>query len=246
MEKIAVKTKIKTLELGCRKQHIEFKAFDMTSRQVANVDKIIRNNENEYIRLTIGPEVERMDIEPIVSVVKLVAMECAGKGQHIKIAGFKTSGDKLDIINQYINSEADVLVTFEQTQEKLIDETPEDTTDSTPSTNSGQADSPQAGDPQEQAKDIELKLPKTWGTQCMITIDSEDGKYRAGYTLKIGHVVDSELLKDSPEYYEADSCMKNIKNHMFAFIDAQENFKHSKPLKKKIEAAVEKWMLENT
>ncbi len=264
MEKIVLKTKIKTLGLGCRKQHIEFKAFDMTSRLVANVDKMIRNNDNEYIRLTINPESEGLGIEPIVSVVKLVAMECAGKGQHIKIAGFKASGDKLDVINQYINSESDVMITFEQTQEKLIEETPDETADSEQgignSDDSDGFDDNKPGAPSddspvtnhqslttndEEPKDIEIKIPKNWGAQCMITIESKESKYRAGYTLKIGHMVDSNLLKESPDYDEANSCIINITNLMFAFIDDQKEFKHGKPLKKKIQSAVEKWQLEN-
>lgn len=254
MEKIAVKTKIKKLELGCRKQNIEFKAFDMTSRQVANVDKIIRNNDNEYIRLTIEPEIERMEIEPIVSVVKLVAMECAGKGQHIKIAGFKAAGDKLDQINNYINNESDVIITFEQTQEKLIDETPiEENTESSSQAGSTMGESEDYEDSElntqnselSSPKDMELKLPPKWNTHCLITIESSNGKFQAGYTLKIGNMIDSQLVKDSPEYYELNSCLTNIKNHMFAFIDAQENFKQTKPLKKKIEKAIEDFKFEN-
>lgn len=245
MEKIAVKTKIKKLELGCRKQNIEFKAFDMTSRQVANVDKIIRNNDNEYIRLTIEPEIERMEIEPIVSVVKLVAMECAGKGQHIKIAGFKAAGDKLDQINNYINNESDVIITFEQTQEKLIDETPkdigdggqgigdsesEDSKDSELSTQNSELSSP---------KDIELNLPPKWNTHCYIKIGSVGEYWQYGFIIKIGNVEKAAAFDDPVEYDTLEDCIYNLKQELDAFIDARENFKQIKPLKKKIEKAIE-------
>lgn len=254
MEKIAVKTKIKKLELGCRKQNIEFKAFDMTSRQVANVDKIIRNNDNEYIRLTIEPEIERMEIEPIVSVVKLVAMECAGKGQHIKIAGFKSAGDKLDQINNYINNESDVVITFEQTQEKLIDETPiEKNTESSSQAGSTMGESEDYEDSElntqnselSSPRDIELKLPPKWGARCYIKIGKVGLNWKYGFIIKIGNVDKSDAFDTSVEYDTLEDCIYNLKQELDAFIDAQENFKQTKPLKKKIEKAIEDWIIEN-
>ena len=258
METIELKTKIKKLEIGCRKQHIEFKAFDMTSRMVSNVDKLIRNNDTEYVKMTIGPENEKLDIEPIVSVVKLVAMECAGKGQHIKIAGFRTSGNKFDIINNYINCESDVSVTFEQTQEKMIDETPEETVDRVQGIGDNDSDllvcyegnsSTGLGQASDGPKDIELKLPPKWGVKVYIKFDKfEVGKieyWQYGFVVKIGNIEKAGSFDECGHYEKLNDCTYNLKQELESFIDAQENFKQAKPLKKKIEKALEDFKFEN-
>jgi len=182
--------------------------------------------------MTIEPEQKQLQFAPVVSEVRLVSMNCMSGGQKLKIADFSSHDNSAKAIKAMVQAGTQVVITFEEIQGKLFDKSEE---------------SEQKGldDNLPNPQDIQIKIPPKWDTQCMITIESKEGVTKAGYTLKIGHVIDSYLLKDSPEYHEASICFTNIKNHMFVFIDQQENYTHSRQLRKKIEKVIDDWLYEN-
>lgn len=250
MEKIASKTKIKELDLKCKKMDISFKLLDLTSRQVGNMNRLIRDSDNDYVGLTISADDKELEIPDIQSNVKLAKMELIGKGQHLKITGFKVSGDKLETLNNYIDSEAWVIITIEQTQSVMINESGDDAThheeheesedgfDDNPSTTS-------AGSDEKRIPDIVLKLPPKWGVKCSIKIAFVEGYWRYGYVLKIGNAEDINEFDKSDLYEDLIACCDGLISDFDIFISAQTGFKQKAALKKKILNAVEEFQTKN-
>lgn len=233
MEKIAVKTKIKLWAIAGKKQHIVFKTLDMTSRQVANLDKLIRNNKDEHIKLTISPDNESLDIPGIESAVKLISMDCTGKGQHLKVSEFRCPDNRMEQLKEYIESESEIIVTIEQTQEKLIDETPEDThheehkekEDLHPAHYKEDDDFDETdSDDNQPAKEytvnengvitnpevITVKLPKNYGTMCAMSLGKSNANWYFGFDIEIGNqqkkkFVDTTFPRDVP-YKDINLC----------------------------------------
>ena len=123
MEKIAVKTKINFLTFAGETEKIGFNVLDFAPDQVAAIDRLIRNNKEDPVRLTIEPENKQLQYAPIVSHVRLVSMNCMGTGQKIKIADFKSTDDRATTLKRLVTSGTQVVVTIEPVQGRMFDET---------------------------------------------------------------------------------------------------------------------------
>lgn len=257
MEKIAVKTKIKLWAVVGKQQKIVFKSFDMTSRQVGNLDKLIRNNKDEHVKLSINPDDNHLDIPAIESAVKLLGMECTGKGQHLKVSGFRCVEDKLDVLKQYIENESEIIITFEQSQEKMFDETPEEPCDETRESYDD-PDSLDDYDDKPVAKEyivnengvitnpevIKFKLPKKYNASVEIKIGKSNNIWYYGYDITIGNEgvgVPCDIHGTS----QLDLAVGYAIDMIIRYIECREGFKFFKQTKKIIEKTVEDWKFEN-
>lgn len=266
MEKITVKTKIKLLAIVGRQQKIVFKTLDMTSRQVGQLDKLIRNNKDEHVKLAILPGKEFLDIPAIESDVMLVAMDCTGKGQNLKVSGFHAPSEQIKQLKDYIESESEIVLQIEQTQEKMIDETP--TEENTESSSQESEDSEEGFDDNEPGQSlvsgheskvyevnesgnitnpevITVKLPKNYGTMIAMSFGRSNDNWYFGYDLNIGNNgIGVPCGLDGGE--NIHQAIETAKAKIFEFIDKQKTYKYARQAKKKIEKAIEDWKFENT
>jgi hypothetical protein len=232
MEKIVVKTKINMWAAVGDKEKIVFDTFDFAPDQVAAIDRLIRHNKEDKVSMTIEPENKQLQFGTVESNVRLVSMNCMGKGQKIKIADFKSSDERASTLKRMVESETVVIITIEQIQGGLFDDK-----ENRPGLDDNQPD------PQE---DIEIKTPKKWGVRCLIKIGTFEERWRYGYCIKIGNVDKVEEMKASADYSDLHTCCEHLLDTLYKFINEQGGFKQSKSLKKKILDAVEKYQLDNS
>jgi len=253
MDKIAVKTKITEWGTVGEKEKISFELLDFSPAQVAKIDRAIRNNGEDKYRMTIEPEQKQLQFAPVVSEVRLVSMNCMSGGQKLKIADFSSHDNSAKAIKAMVQAGTQVVITFEEIQGKLFGETEDK---ERPGLDDNQ---PDPGDESRGIRDdfevnengvitnpqvITVKLPKNYGTMCVMSLGKSNDNWYFGYDLSIGHEANgSPCSNDGGE--NIYTALMSAKNEIYEFIDRQKTFKYAKQAKKKIEKAIDNWLFEN-
>lgn len=120
MEKlIATKTKVLLWAVMGEKERLDFDLCDFSPEQVGGLNRLIREDGENSVRLTIDPEQKKLQIAPITVVVRLVSLYCRGKGQKLKIGGFASPDERATAIKRLIAAETPVVLTIEPIQAGL-------------------------------------------------------------------------------------------------------------------------------
>jgi len=236
--KIAVKTKITEWGAAGDKEKISFDILDFSPDQVGDIDRLIRNNSEDPVSLSIEPIQKKLQIAPIVSQVRLVSMNCMTGGQKLKIADFKSPDERATAMKRLTASDTQITLTLEDVQGKLFDEQKEtnkidfDKADYKVNEN-GVVVNP---------KQIIVNFPKGYNTTCTISYAFSE-KWFSGYDIKIGHIgSESWVDTNDPGFVNLNAALDNASVKIFDFIEAQKKYKYKKQAATAVIKAVENYL----
>jgi hypothetical protein len=244
--KIAVKTKITEWGTVGDKEKISFDLLDFSPDQVADIDRLIRNNNEDPVRMKIEVIQKKLEILPIESQIRLVSMNCMSGGQKLKIADFKSPDTRATALKRMVNTDTQVTLTIEGVQGNLFEDTesagqPAEADDEKPEAfeinDSGVVVNPRT---------IDVKFPKAYRTVCNIKFAYSE-KWFIGFYIKIGleiKLVDVNL--NNPGFVKLADALDDAAAKVCEWLDSQEKYKYKKQAKTAILKAVENYLEANT
>lgn len=243
--KIAVKTKITEWGTVGDKEKISFELLDFSPDQVADIDRLIRNNNEDPVRMTIEVIQKKLEILPIESQVRLVSMNCMSGGQKLKIADFKSPDTRATALKRMVNTDTQIILTIEAVQGNLFNDTDRPDQQSAASA----ADDEKTEDFKvndngviENPKQITVNFPKTYKTTCVISYAFSDEWY-SGYDINVSHF--GEYLPVSKNHLRFDTleeALENAQLQVCEWIENQPKYKYKKQAQTAVIKAVEKFL----
>ncbi len=239
--KIAVKTKINEWGAAGDREKIVFDLLDLSPDQVGDIDRAIRHNSEDPVRMTIEPVQKKLQIPPIISQVRLVSMNCMTGGQKLKIADFKSPDERATAMKRLTASDTQIKLILEDVQGKLFDDQKDqkqidfDKADYTVNKNNV-VENPSV---------LEVKLPKSYGTKISIKWARIEGKFFIGLDIEnrksgTGFPISTEDVSNPP-FDSLSDALITAQDKICAFIK-ENKFKHDKQIRTKVIKAVENYL----
>jgi len=183
MEKITTKTRILLWGVVGDKEKIDFELCDFSSDQVGDLDRLVRADGENKVRMTIEPEQKALQIGDITCDVGLVSLSCRGKGQKLKVRGFKSPDERAAALKRMAGADTPILLTIGEIQGSLFEK--QETTNQTTA----------VGD---QNQEIELKIKGIKGAKGLVSLRCYGGQWQGGYALQLGNQSVEVTPEDTP------------------------------------------------
>jgi hypothetical protein len=207
MDKIATKTKILLWGVVGDKEKIDFDLCDFSSDEVGQLDRLVRADGDDQVRVTIEPEQKKLQIGVITASVGLVSLSCRKKGQKIKIRGFKSPDERATALKRMCAADTPILLSIEEIQAGLFV--------SSATASGEQKKNPTPAGTASPGKDedhheIELKFKGLRGCKGLISLVRKDGQWYGGWAIQCGN------LSEETDPLEADGKGTRIEALQFA------------------------------
>jgi len=239
--KIAVKTKITEWGAAGDKEKISFDILDFSPDQVGDIDRLIRNNSEDPVSLSIEPIQKKLQIAPIVSQVRLVSMNCMTGGQKLKIADFKSPDERATAMKRLTASDTQITLTLEDVQGKLFDEQKEtnkidfDKADYTVN-DAGVVENPTV---------LKIELPKNYKTKINIEWARVEGKFYCGCEIEGRNTSLGIPVKinhpNNPPFDSLADALITAQDKICAYVK-DNKFKNHKQIQTKVIKTVENYL----
>lgn len=181
MEKIATKTKILLWGVVGEKEKIDFELCHFSSDQVAQLDRMVRADGDNTVRLTIEPEQKKLQIAALQANVGLVSLSCREKGQKLKIRGFRSPDERATALKRMSAADTPILLTIEEIQGSLFG-------DEATAKDANRAKRPEGGPEQDVTEKIPLKFKALRGCKGMVFVRCDGLGWRAWYDIQVGNL----------------------------------------------------------
>lgn len=183
MEKITTKTKILLWGVIGEKEKIDFDLCDFSSEQVGTLDRLVRIDGDNKVRMTIVPEQKGLQITAITAEVGLVSLSCREKGQKLKVRGFKSPDERATALKRMSAADTPILLTIEEIQGSLFGKS------------SGPATPKKSKEVapglvlvgQNTSEELELKFKGLKGCKGLVSLRCQEGQWYGGYALQLGN-----------------------------------------------------------
>ncbi|MEN6336622.1 MAG: hypothetical protein ABFE13_24825 [Phycisphaerales bacterium] len=203
---VTTKTKILAWAVAGEKEKLDLDLCDFSADQVGELDRLIRADGDDKVRITLAPEQKKLQIEPITSVVKLVSMSCRTKGQKLRISGFHSPDERATAIKRMSAADTPILLTITEIQPTMF----------------GKA-KPVTEDTEKQIPHSDSFAIKCKGLKLAeLTVDliyEGPGQWRSGWLARLGNYTQEHDAKEGPAFTSRTAALNAVQLGIAAWLD---------------------------
>lgn len=186
---LQTKTKILAWAVVGDKEKIDFDLCDFSPDQVAQLDRLIRAEGDNKVRIEIAPEQKKLQIEPITSTVRLVSLACRTKGQKIKVGDFKSPDERAMAIKRMSAADTPIFLSISEIQTTMLTDSKKQAESAT-RTPTAEPDAPHT-----ERIEIKCKGMKLAKFTAYLRCDGP-GEWRFGWDIQMGNYIHTASDED--------------------------------------------------
>ncbi|MEN6335292.1 MAG: hypothetical protein ABFE01_13665, partial [Phycisphaerales bacterium] len=219
---VTTKTKILAWGVAGEKEKLDLDLCDFSADQVGELDRLIRADGDDKVKITLTPEQKKLQIEPITSTVKLVSMSCRTKGQKLRVSGFHSPDERAPAIKRMSAADTPILLTISEIQPAMFGRTKsaiENTGNIERAANWEKPDgTAETQIPHSELIEVKCKGLKLASAKIDLVYEGP-GQWRSGYTARLGNYTQDRDAQEGPAFASRTAALNAAQLGIGAWLD---------------------------